>query len=85
MVVHVERKSRGMPRLTAELIADSPQFTNAVKDWELDLRGKRATSLYIQPFDSLGYLLSRAGQGTFAATLTPTCGGSLSVRYWPSS
>ena len=28
-----------MPRLTAELIADSPQFTNPVKDWELDLRG----------------------------------------------
>lgn len=29
-----------MPRLTAELIADSPQFTNPVKDWELDLRGR---------------------------------------------
>ena len=28
-----------MPRLTAELIAESPQFTNPVKDWELDLRG----------------------------------------------
>ena len=30
---------RNMVRLTAELIADSPQFTNPVKDRELDLRG----------------------------------------------
>jgi hypothetical protein len=29
-----------MPRLTAELIAEAPQFTNPVKDWELDLRGE---------------------------------------------
>ena len=29
----------GMPRLTAELIAEAPQFTNPVKDWEVDLRG----------------------------------------------
>lgn len=29
-----------MPRLTAELIAESPQFTNPVKEWELDLRGR---------------------------------------------
>lgn len=28
-----------MVRLTAELIADSPQFTNPVSDRELDLRG----------------------------------------------
>ena len=28
-----------MVRLTAELIAESPQFTNPVKDRELDLRG----------------------------------------------
>ena len=28
-----------MPRLTAELIAEAPQFTNPVKDWEIDLRG----------------------------------------------
>lgn len=28
-----------MPRLTAELIAESPQFTNPIRDWELDLRG----------------------------------------------
>ena len=68
-----------MPRLTAELIGDSPQFTNAVKDWELDLRGKqqktnyRVTSEVVRLMD----LLSRAGQGTFTATLTPFCGGSL--------
>lgn len=30
-----------MPRLTAELIAESPQFTNPVKDRELDLRGNK--------------------------------------------
>ena len=29
-----------MPRLTAEMIGESPQFTNAVRDWELDLRGE---------------------------------------------
>lgn len=29
-----------MPRLTAELIGESPQFTNPVRDWELDLRGR---------------------------------------------
>ncbi len=29
-----------MPRLTAEMVAESPQFMNAVKDWELDLRGE---------------------------------------------
>ena len=34
-----EESGDSMPRLTAELIADSPQFTNPVKDWELDLRG----------------------------------------------
>ena len=28
-----------MPRLTAEMITESPQFTNPVRDWELDLRG----------------------------------------------
>ena len=32
-----------MPRLTAELIGESPQFTNAVKDWELDLRGESSS------------------------------------------
>ena len=29
-----------MPRLTAEMISESPQFTNPVRDWELDLRGE---------------------------------------------
>jgi U2 small nuclear ribonucleoprotein A' len=28
-------------KLTADLIADSPQFFNANKDWELDLRGNK--------------------------------------------
>lgn len=34
-----------MPRLTAELIAEAPQFTNPVKDWELDLRGELSSSI----------------------------------------
>ena len=29
-----------MPKLTAELILESPQFMNPVRDWELCLRGK---------------------------------------------
>ena len=34
-----EGEGKDMPRLIAELIAEAPQFTNAVKDWEIDLRG----------------------------------------------
>ena len=36
-----------MVRLTAELIADSPQFTNPVSDRELDLRGNNNNLLLI--------------------------------------
>ena len=51
-----------MPRLTAELIADSPQFTNAVKDWELDLRGKGAASKFMCIFcrGPAGYMCSHS-------------------------
>lgn len=31
-------------KLTADLIADSPQFFNPNKDWELDLRGRITAS-----------------------------------------
>ena len=37
-----------MPRLTAELIAESPQFTNPVKDRELDLRGKLSLAAFTE-------------------------------------
>ena len=38
-----------MPRITSELIADSPQFTNPVKDWELDLRGMWLWAKFVTP------------------------------------
>ena len=34
-----------MSKLTAELIADSPQFMNSVNDWELSLRGMMGGAL----------------------------------------
>jgi hypothetical protein len=49
----------GLPRLagrlTAELISRSPQYINAVKDYELDLRGV----LMVQSLLGVGCLESR--------------------------
>ena len=52
-----------MPRLTAELIADSPQFTNAVKDWELDLRGKERIDLLRLSVSNLLFIFCRGLAG----------------------
>ncbi|XP_019863216.1 PREDICTED: U2 small nuclear ribonucleoprotein A'-like [Amphimedon queenslandica] len=43
-----------MSKLTAELIADSPQFMNSVNDWELSLRGNK-----IQVIENLGATLDQ--------------------------
>lgn len=59
-----------MPRITAELIGDSPQFTNAVKDWELDLRGESTFHAYgVYPVKYSSAVEGRTGTST--ATLTP--------------
>ena len=69
-VFHVKKLALNM-KLTADLILQSPQYTNALRDRELDLRGKFSCST----FTLKGYLplMSNVSPISFVFSVTRNC------------